>query len=106
MGSFYTKQKMYERKIYRRVICLDIEERSKIKQELTYRFKIDMGNLTNFNPSTRKPQKFELLTGSFWPKYIMLELEKYSGVMLALKIDAKFEGKLDCENGKLLMARK
>ena len=56
---------MYERKIYRRVICLDIEERSKIKQELTYRFKIDMRNLKNFNPSTRKPQKFELLTGSF-----------------------------------------
>ena len=32
----------------------------KIKEELTFRFKIDMRNLTNFDPSTRKSQKFAL----------------------------------------------
>ena len=32
----------------------------KIEEELTFRFKIDMRNLTNFDPSTRKSQKFAL----------------------------------------------
>ena len=29
---------------------------TKFEEELTYRFKIDRRNLTNFDPSTRKPQ--------------------------------------------------
>ena len=29
-----------------------------IKEELTCRFKIDMRNLTNFDPSTQKSKKF------------------------------------------------
>ena len=32
----------------------------KYEQELTCQFKIDMRNLTNFEPSTRKSQKFAL----------------------------------------------
>ena len=32
----------------------------KHEQELTCQFKIDMRNLTNFDPSTRKSQKFAL----------------------------------------------
>ena len=32
----------------------------KIEEELICQFKIDMRNLTNFDPSTRKPQKFAL----------------------------------------------
>ena len=31
---------------------------TKIKEELTCRFKIDMRNLTNFGSSTLKPKKF------------------------------------------------
>ena len=31
---------------------------AKFEEELTYRFKIDMRNLTNFDPSTQKSQKF------------------------------------------------
>ena len=31
---------------------------AKFEEELTCRFKIDMKNLTNFDPSTQKPQKF------------------------------------------------
>ena len=30
------------------------------EEELTCRFKIDINNLTNFDPSTRKSQKFAL----------------------------------------------
>ena len=33
---------------------------AKIEEELTCQFKIDMRNLINFDPSTRKPQKFAL----------------------------------------------
>ena len=33
---------------------------TKFEEELTYQFKIDMRNLTNFDPSTQKSQKFAL----------------------------------------------
>ena len=33
---------------------------AKFEEELTCQFKIDMINLTNFDPSTRKSQKFAL----------------------------------------------
>ena len=33
---------------------------AKFEEELTSRFKIGMENLTNFDPSTRKSQKFAL----------------------------------------------
>ena len=33
---------------------------TKFEQELTSQFKIDMRNLTNFDPSTRKSKKFAL----------------------------------------------
>ena len=32
---------------------------TKIEEELTCRFKIDMRNFTNFDPSIRKSKKFE-----------------------------------------------
>ena len=31
---------------------------TKIEEELTFRFKIDKRNLTNFDPSTRKSKRF------------------------------------------------
>ena len=46
IGFFYAKQKMYKLKIYRGVLCRIIK-------------RTDMRNLTNFDPSTRKPPKFE-----------------------------------------------
>ena len=33
---------------------------AKFEEDLTCQFKIDMRNLTNFDPSTRKSQKLEL----------------------------------------------
>ena len=35
-----------------------IENDTKFEEELTCRFKIDMRNLTNFDPSTQKSKKF------------------------------------------------
>ena len=33
---------------------------AKFEEDLTCQFKIDMRNFTNFDPSTRRSQKFEL----------------------------------------------
>ena len=33
---------------------------AKFEEKLTYRFKIDMGNLMNFDPTTQKSQSFGL----------------------------------------------
>ena len=53
---------------------------TKIDEELTCRFKIDLKNFTNFEPSAGKSKKFVLI-GSLWPKYILFELQKYRGVI-------------------------
>ena len=58
MGSFYPKQKMYELKIYRGVCVMTMKNDAKFEEESTCQFKIDIRNLTNFDPSTRKSQKF------------------------------------------------
>ena len=42
-------------------LCIiTIKNDAKFEEELTCQFKIDMTNLTNFDPSTRKSQKFAL----------------------------------------------
>ena len=38
---------------------------AKFEEELTCQFKTDMKNLTTFDPSTRKSQKFALLQVAF-----------------------------------------
>ena len=58
IGSFYTKEKMHEFKIYRGVMCYDNEEL--FEKELTSQFKTDIRNLINFDLSTQKSQKFTL----------------------------------------------
>ena len=39
---------------------MTMKNNAKIEEEFTSQFKIHMRNLTNFNPSTRKSQKFAL----------------------------------------------
>ena len=39
---------------------MTMKNNTKFEEELTCQFKIDMRNLTNFDPSTRKSQKFAL----------------------------------------------
>ena len=42
-------------------LCVMIAKNvAKFEKELTCQFKIDMRNLTNFDPSTQKSQKFAL----------------------------------------------
>ena len=47
-----------------------------------------------FWPKHSKVSKICTLMGSFWPKYIMLGLSREELCLMALKIDAKFGGKL------------
>ena len=54
---------MYELNIYRGVIAMKND--TKFEKELTCGFKTDMTNLTNFESSTQKSQKFALLWAPF-----------------------------------------
>ena len=53
----------------------------KCGEESTNRFEIAIRNLTNFDLSTQKSQRFYTLMGSFWVKYILFELKKQRGVI-------------------------
>ena len=44
---------------------MTIKNDPKFKEELTGQFKIGMTNLTNFDPSTQKSQKFRLYWAAF-----------------------------------------
>ena len=61
---------------------MTLKRDAKFGEELTCRFKIDMRNLTNFDPEHSKVSKIGTLMGSFGPKYkYMFELKKYRGLM-------------------------
>ena len=54
---------MYELKIYRGVMRYEMKNDAKFEIELTWLFKIDIRNLTNFDPSTLKISKICTLMG-------------------------------------------
>ena len=47
-------------KLKRDLCVMAMKNDAKFEIELTCHFKIDMKNLTNFDPSTQKSQKFDL----------------------------------------------
>ena len=62
-GILLSKVKNPLAKNYRGVMCNNKNLKSnnkKFKEELIFRFKIDMRNLTNFDPRTQKSQTFSL----------------------------------------------
>ena len=76
---------------------------------MTYRFKVDIGNFTNFHSSTWVSKTYTLM-GCFRPKYVMFELKRYRGVTfhdtrewckIRRKIDLWF-GKWNEKLGKIL----
>ena len=46
-------------KFTEKLCVMTMKNDTKIEEELTYRFKIDMRNFTNFYPSIQKSKKFE-----------------------------------------------
>ena len=74
-----------------------IKNDSKFEKESTCQFKIDVSISTNFNPSTRKSKKYalyELLLTTVYNVWVKQSTEKLC--LMAVKTDAKFEGKLTC----------
>ena len=61
IGWFYPKQKMYKFKIYGGRYVMTMKNDARFEEELMCQFKIDMRNLTNFDPSTQKTQQITLL---------------------------------------------
>ena len=76
---------------------MTIKNDAKFEEVSTCQFKIDMRNLTKFDPSTQnfKNLHFNRLlftkVYTFWAKESTGEL-----FLMALKLDAKFVGKLTC----------
>ena len=50
---------------------MTMKNNAKFEEELTFHFKTDMRNLTNFDSSTQKSEN-----------YVMFQLKKYRGVVL------------------------
>ena len=61
-------------KFTEKLCVMTMKNDTKIEEELTSRFKIDMMNFTNFDPSTQKSKIFVLIGSLF-------ELQKYRGVI-------------------------
>ena len=57
---FVQSRKCMSLKFTEELCVMTMKNDTKIEEELTCRFKIDMRNLTNFDPSTRKSPKFAL----------------------------------------------
>ena len=76
MGSFYPKFKIYELKIYRRNLCHDNEEWSKIWREIDLPFQNWHEKFDKFWLEYLKIPQNCTLIGCFWPKYITLGLKR------------------------------
>ena len=59
---------------------MTLKSDAKFKEKLTCGFKYDMRNLVNFHPTNQKSENVFSM-GSFYPKYISFELQKYRGVI-------------------------
>ena len=81
IGTFCTKLKMYEIKIYRGVICHDKEEWCKNWRGIDLSIQNWHEEFDQFWHEHLKISNIFTLTDWFWPKYIMFELKKYRGVM-------------------------
>ena len=60
MGSFIQSRKCMSLKFTGEFCVMKMKNDAKFEEELTYQFKIDMRNFTNFDTNTQKSQKFAL----------------------------------------------
>ena len=96
MRSFYLKQKMYELKIYKGVLCHENEEWYKIWREIDLSVQNWHEQFDKFWLEHSKISQICTLIGCFWSKYIMFEPKRSIEelYLMELNIDAKFEEKL------------
>ena len=62
------------------LFVITLKNDAEFEEKLTFVLKNDMRNLANCDP-TLKYFKICTLIGSFWAKYVLLELKSYRGVM-------------------------
>ena len=96
MAFFCLKSKMSELKIYRTVICYGNEELCKNWRGIDLSVQNWHEEFDEFWLEDLKISKICTLMGFFWTKYIMFDLSTGELCMVALNIDATFEGKLTC----------
>ena len=60
LGPFIQSRKCMSLKFTVELCVMAMKHNAKFEKELTCQFKIDMKNLTNFDPNTQKSQKFAL----------------------------------------------
>ena len=76
---------------------MKMKNNAKFDEELTCHFKIDMRNLTNFDSGTQKSKKFALYVAPLTKVYSVSAKKSTEELcLMAMKIDAKFEGKVTC----------
>ena len=65
IGTFIQSRKCMSLKFTGELCVMTMRNDEKFEEDLTYHFKIDMRNLTNFDPSTCKSKKFALYWAAF-----------------------------------------
>ena len=60
LGPFFQSRKYMSLKLTGEFCVMTMKNDAKFEKKLTRQFKIDMRNLTNFDPSTQKSHKFAL----------------------------------------------
>ena len=80
MGYFWAKYVLFELKKYSGIIFHETEERYKIWRGIDL-FQNWHKEFDKIWPKHSKVSKIFILMGSFWAKYVLLELKKYRGVI-------------------------
>ena len=81
MRSFWAKYILFKIKKYRRVIFHDAEEWYKIWWGINLLFQNWHEEFGKYWPEHSRVPKMLTLMGSFWTKYTLFELKKYTGVI-------------------------
>ena len=81
MRSFWAKYVLFKIKKYRRVIFHDAEEWYKIWWGINLLFQNWHEEFGKYWPEHSRVPKMLTLMGSFWTKYTLFELKKYTGVI-------------------------
>ena len=79
------------------ITIMTMKNNAKFEEKLTCNLKTDTRNLMTFDSSTQKPKTFALKLAPFTKVYNAWAKKRTEELcLMALKIDAKFEGKLTC----------
>ena len=79
-NSFVQSRNCMSLKFTEELCVMKMKNDTKIEEKLTSRFKIDMRNLTKFDPSVQKCKKL-CFNGFLVTKIYMFELQNYRGVI-------------------------